>query len=249
MSDPDGRTAQGLLARRFFLDGGISTTAANDPQLSALYKDKFTVEDQIDQLRGKKSSMTADAYDDALEVLLVHLARKSKSIRELEGRKSGMMRLALRGFVSLTFALALLIPRSMAAQDDGHDLFRAGKYQQAIAALNKVPASDSDWAASQRDLVRAYAAVGKYDEAEAAGRRAVLSPKGGIVWNPLGEVLITRGKRAAAESAFVRARPTPDSLIASLNLAVLHYDRGDRDQAMKEFDRFIDVYNRSLGND
>jgi len=89
VSDPDGRTAQGLLARRFFLDGGISTTAANDPQLSALYKDKFTVEDQIDQLRGKKSSMTADAYDDALEVLLVHLARTSKSIRELEGRKSG----------------------------------------------------------------------------------------------------------------------------------------------------------------
>jgi hypothetical protein len=33
--------------------------------------------------------MTADAYDDALEVLLVHLARTSKSIRELEGRKSG----------------------------------------------------------------------------------------------------------------------------------------------------------------
>jgi tetratricopeptide (TPR) repeat protein len=159
------------------------------------------------------------------------------------------MRLALRGSASLAFALALFAPRSMAAQDDGHDLFRGGKYQQAIAALNKVPASDSDWAASQRDLVRAYAAVGKYDEAEAAGRRAVLSPKGGIVWNPLGEVLITRGKRAAAESAFVRARSTPDSLIASLNLAVLHYDRGDRDQAMKEFDKFIDVYNRSLGNE
>ncbi len=162
-----------------------------------------------------------------------------------------MMRLALRGAMSATLALALIAPRSMAAQDDGHDLFRGGKYQQAIAALNKVPASDSDWAASQRDLVRAYAAIGKYDEAEAAGRRAVLSPKGGggIVWNPLGEVLITRGKRAAAESAFVRARSTPDSLIASLNLAVLHYDRGDRDQAMKEFDKFIDVYNRSLGNE
>jgi tetratricopeptide (TPR) repeat protein len=160
-----------------------------------------------------------------------------------------MMRLVLRGSASLAFALALFAPRSVAAQDDGHDLFRGGKYQQAIAALNKVPASDSDWAASQRDLVRAYAAIGKYDEAEAAGRRAVLSPKGAIVWNPLGEVLITRGKRAAAESAFVRARSTPDSLIASLNLAVLHYDRGDRDQAMKEFDKFIDVYNRSLGNE
>jgi hypothetical protein len=89
VSDPDGRTAQGLLARRFFLDGGISTTAANDPQLSSLYKEKFALEDQIAQLRVKKPTMTADAYDDALEVLLVQLARKSKSIRELEGRKSG----------------------------------------------------------------------------------------------------------------------------------------------------------------
>jgi hypothetical protein len=89
VSDPDGRTAQGLLARRFFLDGGISTTAANDPQLAALYKDKFALEDQIDQLRTKKSSMTADAYDDALENLLVQLARKAKSIREIEGRKTG----------------------------------------------------------------------------------------------------------------------------------------------------------------
>jgi histone H3/H4 len=32
--------------------------------------------------------MTADAYDDALEELLVQLARKAKTIRELEGRKS-----------------------------------------------------------------------------------------------------------------------------------------------------------------
>jgi hypothetical protein len=86
--DPDGRTAQGVLARRFFLDAGISSTAANDPQLAGLYKDKFALEDQIDQLRRKKSTMTADAYDDALETLLVQLARKSKTIRELEGRKS-----------------------------------------------------------------------------------------------------------------------------------------------------------------
>ena len=87
-TDPDGRTAQGVLARRFFLDAGLSATAANDPQLAAMYKDKFALEDQIDQLRVKKTSMTPDAYDDALETLLVQLARKAKSIRELEGRKS-----------------------------------------------------------------------------------------------------------------------------------------------------------------
>ena len=85
VSDPDGRSAEGALARRFFLDAGVSAVAANDPQLATLYKEKFALEDQIDQLRLKKASMTSDAYYDALEGLLVQLARKAKSIREMEG--------------------------------------------------------------------------------------------------------------------------------------------------------------------
>ncbi len=92
-AEPDGRTGEGLLARRFFLDGGFASrvagaAAANDPQLATLYKDKFALEDRIEQLRTRKASMTADAYDDALEELLVQLARKAKSIREIEGRKA-----------------------------------------------------------------------------------------------------------------------------------------------------------------
>ena len=87
--DPDGRSGEGLLARRFFLDGAyVTRLGANDPQLSSLYKDKFSLEDQIGQLRAKKTSMSPDAYDDALERLLVQLARNAKSIREIEGRKS-----------------------------------------------------------------------------------------------------------------------------------------------------------------
>jgi hypothetical protein len=87
--DPDGRTGEGLLARRFFLDGGFTARGgANDVQLAALYKDKFALEDEIDRLRLKKTSMTPDAYDDALEGLLVQLARKAKTIRDIEGRKS-----------------------------------------------------------------------------------------------------------------------------------------------------------------
>ena len=89
VAEPDGRTGEGLLARRFFLDGGFAPRAgATDPQVAALYKDKFTIEDQIDQLRAKKASMAPDAYDDALEDLLVQLARKAKTIRDAEGRKS-----------------------------------------------------------------------------------------------------------------------------------------------------------------
>jgi len=89
VADPDGRTGEGVLARRFFLDGAfVGRLGANDPQLAALYKDKFALEDEIDQLRIKKTSMTADSYDDALEQLLVQLARKAKTIREIEGKKS-----------------------------------------------------------------------------------------------------------------------------------------------------------------
>jgi tetratricopeptide (TPR) repeat protein len=142
------------------------------------------------------------------------------------------------------------------AQDDGHDLLRTGKYQEAIALLAKVPASDSDWMNAQKDLVRAYATIGKYDEAENLARRATAAQSGGgaksgggvAMWNTFGEVLLLRGKRAAAESAFVRAANGPDSLTAALNLAIIHYDRGERDRAMKEFDRFIDVYNKSGGS-
>jgi hypothetical protein len=89
VAEPDGRTGQGVLARRFFLDGAFASRAgANDPQLAALYKDKFAIEEQIEQLRARKASMTADAYDDALENLFVQLARKAKSIREIERGKA-----------------------------------------------------------------------------------------------------------------------------------------------------------------
>ena len=129
-------------------------------------------------------------------------------------------------------------------------MFRAGKYQDAAAAFAKVPASDSEWVTAQRLLVRSLTAVGKYDEAESAARRATTSAKGGRLWNSLGEVLRARGKNAEAEQAFVRAGTShaSDSLTAALNLAMLHYERGDREQAMKEFDRFIDVYNGSGGS-
>ena len=89
VADPDGTSGQGVLARRFFLGAGFTTQAgANDPKLAALYKEKFALEEQIDSLKTKKSSMTPTAYDDALENLLVQLARKAKTIREIEGRKT-----------------------------------------------------------------------------------------------------------------------------------------------------------------
>jgi tetratricopeptide (TPR) repeat protein len=156
--------------------------------------------------------------------------------------------------VALTVTAALSVFRApLSAQDidAGRDALKTGKYQEAIAILSKVPASDSQWIGAQRDLVHAYATIGKYDEAELAARRASAGKNGAQMSNTLGEVLLLRGKRASAESAFVRAgaEHAEDSLTAALNLAVLHFDRGERARAMKEFDRFIDVYNASAGRD
>jgi hypothetical protein len=88
-SDPTGRAGDGALARRFFLDAGkVATLAAgNDPRLAALYGEQYALQEQIDQVRSKQGQMSADAYDAALEPLLISLARKSLEIRTLEGRQ------------------------------------------------------------------------------------------------------------------------------------------------------------------
>ena len=63
----------------------------------------------------------------------------------------------------------------------------------------------------------------------------------------MGAVLYLQGKWDKAEEAFESAISgrASDALVARLNLAVLHYDRGERNQAMLEFGEFIDLYNRS----
>ena len=134
---------------------------------------------------------------------------------------------------------------------DARELLRSGKYSEAAAAFAKVPASDSAWAAAQRGLVRSLLAVGKYEEAEATARRAVAAPRGRELSNTYGEVLYGRGKIPEAEQAYARALSdhASDSLTAALNLAVLHFEKGERERAMKEFDRFIDVYNAGGGRD
>jgi tetratricopeptide (TPR) repeat protein len=136
-------------------------------------------------------------------------------------------------------------PLAGQAFGDARELIRSGKYSEGIAALSRIPRSDTAWLRSQRELARALALVGRYDNAEATARQAAGAPGGRELWNTLGEVLRERGKRAAAESAFVRAgaEHASDSLTAALNLAILHYDGGDHTRASKEFDRFIDAYN------
>jgi hypothetical protein len=52
-------------------------------------------------------------------------------------------------------------------------LVRSGQYKSAIEVLSAIPKNDSGWAAAQPMLINALATIGKYDEAERAGREAV----------------------------------------------------------------------------
>ena len=87
--EPTGRVGDGALARRFFMDAGkLATLAAgSDPKLTALYGEEYALQEQIDQVRARQGQMTAEAYDAALEPLLISLARKAREIRALEGRQ------------------------------------------------------------------------------------------------------------------------------------------------------------------
>jgi tetratricopeptide (TPR) repeat protein len=122
---------------------------------------------------------------------------------------------------------------------------RTGQYTNAIEVLTKLPKSDSGWVAAQPLVARALTTLGRYDDAERVGRAAAESPGGKVVLTTLGESLMERGKRAAAESLFVRglAEQATDSLTARLDLAILMYERGDRERALNAFDAFIDIYN------
>jgi len=77
------------LARRFYLASSTGATAAGDARLAALYADRFALDEKIQALKQRKAGMAADAYENALEQLLLSLARKAREIRQLERGGAG----------------------------------------------------------------------------------------------------------------------------------------------------------------
>jgi hypothetical protein len=80
----------GPLAATFhFASGAVAATgglapATDDPVLAQLFQDRVEINDRIGELRGRRDSMRPDAYEDALEELLVELALKNREIRAHE---------------------------------------------------------------------------------------------------------------------------------------------------------------------
>ena len=125
-------------------------------------------------------------------------------------------------------------------------LLRSGRYEEAIASFRAL-ADSPGTPGARRGLLRALAIVGRYDEAERTGRGYVQAGSA-EARVPLAEVLMTRGRLASADSVLAPATSgSPDSLRARVLRAEILWRRGERDAALRAFDRFIDAYNAGSG--
>ena len=79
-ADGDGARARGFLLR-------AASSKAADPGVRSLLAEREALQQQIDALKARKSTMSAAAYDAELEKLLVELARKSQAIRAAGGKQ------------------------------------------------------------------------------------------------------------------------------------------------------------------
>ncbi len=145
----------------------------------------------------------------------------------------------------LALAVSILAGTHVSAQTsaDAWASFRTGDYAAAISAFRGAARSGSVEATV--GLVRALAMVGRYDDAEDAARSGV-ERHGVDLQGALGRVLYARGQVGAAETAFRAAAEggAADALTALADLGTLQLRRGQRDEAMRLFDGFIDVYNQ-----
>lgn len=126
------------------------------------------------------------------------------------------------------------------------EALRTGQYEDAIRMARADAAREARNAGPVRLHADAMRAMGRYAEAEdLLIAFSSANPADASLWNRTGEVQRERGRLAEAEASFTKAIAgrAPDSLMARLNLAVLRFDRGEHDAAMREFDSFIDVYN------
>ena len=83
-------SSQGKLAASLYLAPERSRTAAAQtasPELRAALEQRDALERQVNELRLRKDSMDAAAYDQQLEKLVTDLAIKTRQIRELEAKK------------------------------------------------------------------------------------------------------------------------------------------------------------------
>jgi hypothetical protein len=86
-TDASDAGPDGTRARSFYLEPLGGGALAADPRAASLVAARQVLEARIDSLRGRRSAMTEEAYQAALEPLLLDLAEKTRALRALEPRK------------------------------------------------------------------------------------------------------------------------------------------------------------------
>ncbi|UCG76006.1 MAG: tetratricopeptide repeat protein [Gemmatimonadota bacterium] len=124
----------------------------------------------------------------------------------------------------------------------------AGRYDDAIRGFRSLVGAGEAYPAADRGLVQALVETGEYEEAESAARESRdAHPGSPEMARALGAVLRQRGKLSEAETSLRGAVEggASDRLAAELELATLRWERGEQDEALAMFDRFIDHSNRA----
>ncbi|MYH49319.1 MAG: tetratricopeptide repeat protein [Gammaproteobacteria bacterium] len=154
----------------------------------------------------------------------------------------------MRAAFLLALAIAPSVAAPLAAQAEASALaaLESGEYDDAIRQLRRLARGRDATVTVHRALARALALVGRYEEAEEAARDG-RDRHGAALENVLGEVLVELGRHQEAAASFraAMAGGADDQVTARVNLAELQLRTGQRDEAMRTFDGFIDFYNRT----
>lgn len=157
-------------------------------------------------------------------------------------------RTPVRAALLLALATALSVAAPLAAQAEANALaaLASGEYDDAIRQLRRLARDRAATVAVHRALARGLAEVGRYEEAEEAARDG-RDRHGAALDNVLGEMLVEQGRYQEAAASFrsAMAAGADDEVTARVNLAELQLRTGQRDEAMRAFDGFIDFYNRT----
>jgi len=77
----DDQSADGMLARVTYLQSDQPITDTGDPERTALLRRKVDLNTQLEELRARKETMQPEDYENALEKILLELARIDRSLK------------------------------------------------------------------------------------------------------------------------------------------------------------------------
>ncbi len=160
------------------------------------------------------------------------------------GRWIGPLAAVLAASLYLAPAAAQDGPVSL---DEIEQWILTGRYEEAVEQLDAREGEAGD-ARALRLRVEALISTGRHDEAEAAFEGVDAAALGlGVL---RGRVALLGGDREAARRSFEEARAArgAEALVASFELALLAWERGEIEAATSDFYGMIDAYNRGAAN-